>query len=341
MSTSPRARKRCAWARNPLCAAYHDREWGVPVRSDRKLFEFLILEGAQAGLAWDTILAKRASYRRAFDRFDAATIARYGARERRRLLADAGIVRNRAKVRAAIANARAFLAVQAEHGSFAAYVWAFVDGQPLQGRRRSPREVPAETALSQALSADLKARGFGFVGPTICYAFMQAVGLVNDHTLDCCRHDPVARLAGRAARRALGPARLQVLVAGFAPAGRRPDPMTDPRVRALMRSPRPEYEWHSGEVETAMMLSVAPRLVRRAAARRLPPAWVDWAAALARGVRRFERMQPGGRGYFGWPAAARADTGRRAMALRGRLIAAALLEELERWPRGVVRRRRR
>jgi creatinine amidohydrolase len=143
------------------------------------------------------------------------------------------------------------------------------------------------------------------------------------------------------ARRALGRARLQVLAAGFAPAGRRPNPMTDPRVRALMRSPRPEYEWHSGEVETAMMLSVAPRLVRRAAARRLPPAWVDWAGALARGVRRFERMQRGGRGYFGWPAAARAATGRRVMALRGRLIAAALLEDLAAWPRSGVRRRRR
>ena len=193
--------RRCRWAREPLDVGYHDREWGVPVRDDRRLFEFLLLEGAQAGLSWSTILRKREAYRRAFAGFDPRRVARFGPREVRRLLADAGIVRNRAKVRAAIANAHAFLAVQAEHGSFAAYVWAFVDGQPLQGRRRSPREVPAETALSQALSADLKARGFGFVGPTICYAFMQAVGLVNDHTLDCFRHDPVARLAGRAARR--------------------------------------------------------------------------------------------------------------------------------------------
>jgi len=151
--------------------------------------------------------------------------------------------------------------------------------------------------------------------------------------------DHLRAIAG--ARRPLERARLQVLVAGFAPAGRRSDPMTDPRVRALMRSPRPECEWHSGEVETAMMLSVAPRLVRRAAARRLPPAWVDWAGALARGVRRFERMPRGGRGYFGWPAAARAPTGRRVMALRGRLIAAALLADLAAWPRSGVRRRRR
>jgi creatinine amidohydrolase len=153
--------------------------------------------------------------------------------------------------------------------------------------------------------------------------------------------DPDHLRAIAAARRALARARVQVLVAGFAPPGRRANPMTDPRVGALMRSPRPEREWHAGEVETAMMLSVAPRLVRRAAARRLPPAWVDWAAALARGVRRFERIQPGGRGYFGWPAAARAQTGRRVMALRGRLIAATLLEDLEGWPRRAVRRRRR
>jgi creatinine amidohydrolase len=153
--------------------------------------------------------------------------------------------------------------------------------------------------------------------------------------------DPGHLRAVAAARRALGRARLQVLVAGFAPPGRRSDPMTDPRVRALMRSPRPEREWHSGELETAMVLAVAPRLVRRPLARRLPPAWTDWAGALARGIRRFERMQPGGRGYFGWPAAARAETGRRMLALRGKLIAAALLEELDGWPRAAVRRRRR
>jgi DNA-3-methyladenine glycosylase I len=195
-------RRRCHWARDPLDVAYHDGEWGVPVRDDRGLFEFLLLEGAQAGLSWSTILKKRPAYRRAFSGFDPRRVARFGPRDVRRLLADASIVRNRAKIRAAIANARAFLAVQAEHGSFAAYLWVFVDGQPLQGRRRSPRDVPAETPLSRALSADLKVRGFGFVGPTICYAFMQAVGLVNDHTLDCFRHRPVARLGGRPSRRA-------------------------------------------------------------------------------------------------------------------------------------------
>jgi DNA-3-methyladenine glycosylase I len=188
-------RRRCGWARAPLDVAYHDREWGVPVRDDRRLFEFLLLEGAQAGLSWSTILAKREAYRRAFAGFDPRRVARFGARHERRLLADPGIVRNRAKIRAAVANARAFLAVQAEHGSFASYLWAFVDGRPLQERRRSPGEVPAETALSRALSADLRRRGFRFVGPTICYAFMQAVGLVNDHTVDCFRHAEVARMA--------------------------------------------------------------------------------------------------------------------------------------------------
>jgi DNA-3-methyladenine glycosylase I len=194
-------RRRCAWAREPLDVEYHDREWGVPVHDDRRLFELLLLEGAQAGLSWSTILKKRAAYRRAFANFDPRRVARFGPRDLRRLLRDAGIVRNRAKVRAAVANARAFLAVQATHGSFAAYLWAFVDGRPLQAGRRSPREVPAETPLSRALSADLRRRGFGFVGPTICYAFMQAVGLVNDHTQDCFRHVPVARLAGRRGRR--------------------------------------------------------------------------------------------------------------------------------------------
>jgi DNA-3-methyladenine glycosylase I len=199
--TPSSAPRRCHWARDPLDVVYHDREWGVPVRDDRRLFEFLVLEGAQAGLSWSTILKKREAYRRAFAGFDPRRVARFGPREVRRLLGDEGIVRNRAKVRAAIGNARAFLAVQAAHGSFAAYLWAFVDGRPLQGRRRTPRDVPAETALSKALSADLRARGFGFVGPTICYAFMQAVGLVNDHTRDCFRHDPVARLADRTLRR--------------------------------------------------------------------------------------------------------------------------------------------
>ena len=173
----------------------------MPVRDDRVLFEFLLLEGAQAGLSWSTILRKRAAYRRAFAEFDPRRVARFDAADVRRLLADAGIVRNRAKVAAAIGNAQAFLAVQAEHGSFAEYLWRFVSGRPLQNRRRSPRSVPAETPLSRALSDDLRRRGFRFVGPTICYAFMQAVGLVNDHTLDCFRHRPVARLGGRSPRR--------------------------------------------------------------------------------------------------------------------------------------------
>ncbi|HTO11834.1 MAG TPA: DNA-3-methyladenine glycosylase I [Candidatus Binatia bacterium] len=200
----PRDVTRCFWARDPLDVVYHDREWGVPVRDDRRLFEFLILEGAQAGLSWITILKKREAYRRAFAGFDPGRVARFGAREARRLLGDAGIVRNRAKVAAAIANARAFLAVVAEHGSFARYVWEFVGGRALQGRRRTRRDVPAETGLSRALSKDLQRRGFRFVGPTICYAFMQAVGLVNDHTRDCFRYRAVVRLgqARRSASRA-------------------------------------------------------------------------------------------------------------------------------------------
>ncbi len=173
---------------------YHDEEWGVPRHDDRRLFELLVLEGAQAGLAWSTILGKRPAYRRAFRRFDPRTVARFGAADVRRLLGDAGIVRNRAKIVAAIANARAFLRVRREHGSFDAYVWRFVGGAPVQNAWRAPRQVPAETATARALSRDLRARGFGFVGPTICYAFMQAVGLVNDHTTDCFRWREVARL---------------------------------------------------------------------------------------------------------------------------------------------------
>jgi len=163
----------------------------VPVREDRTLFEFLILEGAQAGLSWDTILAKRANYRRAFERFDPKRIARYVAADKRRLLADAGIVRNRAKIDAAVLNARRFLEVQEEFGSFAGYLWGFVGDQPLQRRRRGA--PPARTALSDRLSADLKARGFKFVGSTIMYAFMQAVGMVNDHAVTCFRHRPLSR----------------------------------------------------------------------------------------------------------------------------------------------------
>jgi len=188
-------RKRCPWCLgSPEYVRYHDEEWGVPVHDDRVLFEFLILEGAQAGLAWSTILAKRENYRRAFDGFDAARVARYGARDVTRLMADAGIVRNRLKIRAAIENARAALAIAERHGSLDAYLWRFVDGAPLQHRRRSLRHVPARTAVSDALSKDLQQNGFRFVGSTICYAFMQAVGMVNDHLVTCFRHREVASL---------------------------------------------------------------------------------------------------------------------------------------------------
>jgi DNA-3-methyladenine glycosylase I len=179
--------KRCAWARNPLAIRYHDREWGVPVRNDRKLFEFLILEGAQAGLSWDIILKKRGAYRKGYLAFHPEKVARFDARKKRALLADAGIVRNRAKVEASVLNARAFLKVQDEFGSFARYVWGFVGDRPVANRRRSLRDVPARTPVSDALSKDLKRRGFKFVGSTIMYAFMQAVGMVNDHTTDCFR----------------------------------------------------------------------------------------------------------------------------------------------------------
>jgi DNA-3-methyladenine glycosylase I len=178
-------KRRCAWPRNPLAVAYHDCEWGVPVRDDRKLFEFLILEGAQAGLSWDTILAKRENYRKAFDGFDPRKIEKYGARKRQQLMKNPGIVRNRLKIEAAVVNARCFLALQKEHGSFSKYVWSFVDGKPVQNRHRSMKTVPARTEVSDALSKDLKKRGFKFVGSTIMYAFMQAVGMVNDHAVDC------------------------------------------------------------------------------------------------------------------------------------------------------------
>jgi DNA-3-methyladenine glycosylase I len=179
---------RCSWAATELGIAYHDTEWGVPVHDDCRLFEFLILEGAQAGLSWETILRKRARYREVFDAFEPAKVARYGARKIRALLNDPGIVRNRLKIESAVGNARAFLAVQEELGSFDAYLWRFVDGRPVQNRWRRPEEVPVTTAQSDALSRDLKARGFRFVGSTICYALMQAVGMVNDHTTDCFRH---------------------------------------------------------------------------------------------------------------------------------------------------------
>lgn len=168
--------------------AYHDTEWGVPLHDDRQLFELLILEGAQAGLSWSTILKKRENYRRAFDNFDARKIAKYDTRKVKRLLADAGIVRNRLKIAATILNARVFLAVQKEYGSFDAYLWQFVGGRPLQNRRKSMKDIPARTPESDAMSQDLLRCGFKFVGSTICYAFMQAVGIVNDHTVDCFRH---------------------------------------------------------------------------------------------------------------------------------------------------------
>jgi DNA-3-methyladenine glycosylase I len=173
---------------------YHDDEWGVPSHDDRHLFEMLILEGAQAGLSWTTILKKREGYRRAFRAFDPAKVAAIDAPERARLLADASIVRNRAKIASAVDNARAFLELQREHGSFDAYLWAFVEGRPIQGRRRSMRDVPAKSDLATQISKDLRKRGFRFVGPTIVYAFLQAVGVVNDHLVDCFRHKPVAKM---------------------------------------------------------------------------------------------------------------------------------------------------
>ncbi|HEX9080074.1 MAG TPA: DNA-3-methyladenine glycosylase I [Desulfuromonadaceae bacterium] len=179
---------RCAWAGNdPLYQAYHDREWGVPVHDDRLLFEFLILEGAQAGLSWITILRKREAYRTAFARFDPELVARFDGTRIDGLLADPGIVRNRLKVESAVTNARAFLRVQEEFGSFDAYLWCFVDGRPIRNAWKSIADVPASTPLSDALSRDLKRRGFRFVGTTICYSHMQAVGMVNDHTVDCFR----------------------------------------------------------------------------------------------------------------------------------------------------------
>ena len=178
--------KRCAWARTPLSIAYHDEEWGVPLHDDTRLFEFLILEGAQAGLSWETILNKRENYRAAFDGFKPAKVARYNERKVEVLMKNAGIIRNRLKINSAITNARAFLDVTREFGSFDAYVWRFVDGKPLRRKRGQP--VPARTELSDALSKDLSRRGFKFVGSTICYAFMQAVGMVNDHDPTCFRY---------------------------------------------------------------------------------------------------------------------------------------------------------
>ena len=189
---------RCPWATIEPAIAYHDEEWGVPLHDDRALFEFLILEGAQAGLSWITILKKRGNYRKAFDGFRAEKIARYGARDVKRLLGDAGIVRNRLKIAAAITNAKAFLALREEMGSFDAYLWGFVGGKPKQNRWRSVSQVPARTPESDAMSRDLLRRGFKFVGSTICYALMQATGMVNDHLVTCPRH---AELTGATRRK--------------------------------------------------------------------------------------------------------------------------------------------
>ena len=185
---------RCGWAAgNELAIRYHDEEWGVPVHNDRTFFEFLILEGAQAGLSWNTILNKRENYRNAFDEFDPQHVARYDRRKRQQLLRDPGIVRNKLKIEAAVGNAKAFLRVQEEFGSFGRYIWQFVGGKPRISRWKSLRQVPPRSAESDAMSKDLKRRGFRFVGSTICYAFMQAVGLVNDHTVDCFRYRKLAR----------------------------------------------------------------------------------------------------------------------------------------------------
>jgi DNA-3-methyladenine glycosylase I len=179
--------QRCSWPSTELDIAYHDQEWGVPVHDDRLLFEFLILEGAQAGLSWSTILRKRDNYRRAFDGFDVKKVARFDAARKKRLMKNEGIVRNRLKIESTVTNARAFLAVQKEFGSFDRYVWGFVGGKPVQNSRKG-KDIPARTAESDALSKDLQRRGFRFVGSTICYAFMQAVGMVNDHLTTCYRH---------------------------------------------------------------------------------------------------------------------------------------------------------
>jgi DNA-3-methyladenine glycosylase I len=186
-----RTLRRCAWARTDLSIAYHDREWGVPVHDDRLLFEFLILEGSQAGLSWEIILGKREHYRRVFDAFDPRKVAQYDERKRAELMADPGIIRNRLKIAAAIQNANAFLAVQREFGTVDAYIWQFVDGTPRRNAWRKLEEVPARTKKSDAMSNELVRRGFKFVGSTICYSFMQAVGMVNDHCVDCFRYSEV------------------------------------------------------------------------------------------------------------------------------------------------------
>jgi DNA-3-methyladenine glycosylase I len=193
MKKNERKFVRCHWAQKEVNIPYHDEEWGVPVHDEHTWFEFLILEGAQAGLSWDTVLQKRARYRAVFDGFDPEIVARYDKKKVRELLGDAGIIRNRLKIAAAIGNARAFLKVQQEFGSFDKYVWRFVDGRPKQNRWKTHKGVPAKTVESDALSKDLKKRGFRFVGSTICYALMQATGMVNDHLVNCYRHADLSR----------------------------------------------------------------------------------------------------------------------------------------------------
>ncbi len=193
MTSQQITRVRCTWAANELNIPYHDEEWGVPVHDEHKWFEFLILEGAQAGLSWDTILRKRARYQEVFDGFDPAKVARYGKKKVRELLRDAGIVRNQLKIHAAIGNARAFLEVQKEFGAFDAYIWRFVGGQPKQNAWKTHKHLPAKTPESDALSKDLQKRGFRFVGSTICYALMQGTGMVNDHIVNCFRYRELGR----------------------------------------------------------------------------------------------------------------------------------------------------
>ncbi len=191
-ANSTKEPKRCGWAKNELAVRYHDTEWGVPTHDDRTLFEFLLLEGAQAGLSWDTILGKREGYRAAFAKFDPARVARFGERDKARLLADKGIVRNRLKIASAITNARAFLAVQAEFGTFDAFLWDRFGNEPHTNRWRNLSQIPAVTPEAEALSKELRKRDFRFVGPTICYAYMQSLGIVNDHLVGCFRHRDIA-----------------------------------------------------------------------------------------------------------------------------------------------------
>ena len=188
----PSEKSRCGWAQNDLAIQYHDAEWGVPLHDDRRLFEFLILEGAQAGLSWDTILKKRENYRAAFDDFDAEKIAFYDEKKLNELLLDEGIIRNRLKIASAVSNAKSYLKIKDELGSFDSYIWNFVDGKPIVNSWKSLSEVPAKTTISDAMSKDLRKRGFNFVGSTIMYAFMQATGMVNDHLVSCFRHRQIS-----------------------------------------------------------------------------------------------------------------------------------------------------